>query len=218
MRKKCKAKGCRKKSESLGFCPKHYMRWRRYGDPLVVKYDRENPKICKIDGCKRYILAKGYCNAHYYSWNRYGDPLRRQAKRTICLISGCGKPKFADRFCRFHYIRWRARQKKCSVAECSRAIVSKKNKYCRTHLYYAQRFGNPTHPGVLHQKFCSATGCTKPHYAHGKCYWHYRGITPPKTFRKCDIPGCGKLHQAKGFCHQHYLAWNRAGRPKVFSP
>jgi hypothetical protein len=34
--KQCAVTGCTSKSDSRGFCPCHYARWRRHGDPTYV--------------------------------------------------------------------------------------------------------------------------------------------------------------------------------------
>lgn len=40
--KKCKVDGCEKPHQAKGFCGQHYMGWKRWGDPLGMKYVR-NP-------------------------------------------------------------------------------------------------------------------------------------------------------------------------------
>lgn len=49
----CAVDGCDKKTIAKGFCPKHYYRFKKYGDPSAVAVDR--------DGRKRHPLYKTYC-------------------------------------------------------------------------------------------------------------------------------------------------------------
>lgn len=49
----CSIPGCNTTSQALGWCNKHYHRWRTTGDPTATKYDQhESPK--RLTG--RWIL------------------------------------------------------------------------------------------------------------------------------------------------------------------
>lgn len=49
---RCKVDGCTGEYEGLGYCTKHYQRFKKYGDPLGGKYHHsENPQ-----GTKEYVL------------------------------------------------------------------------------------------------------------------------------------------------------------------
>jgi hypothetical protein len=41
----CDVDGCQKKAKSLGWCPTHYSRWRRNGDPLAVRPNVRAPGV-----------------------------------------------------------------------------------------------------------------------------------------------------------------------------
>ena len=65
MTKKCSVNDCDNSSEKRGMCGKHYFRWRKYGDPLVVRntvYSSPQEAIkarTKIEGeCQVWTGAK----------------------------------------------------------------------------------------------------------------------------------------------------------------
>lgn len=65
----CSVEGCGKPSRSRGWCPLHYKRWKRNGDPLSTQIDvGACSRPCRIAGCGRLIAAKGLCNTHYARW------------------------------------------------------------------------------------------------------------------------------------------------------
>jgi hypothetical protein len=75
----CKVDGCNIGVASLGYCTKHYMRYRRHGhvNPTIQINDK-----CKIDGCNGVYgitqygtpyFTKGYCMKHYTRFKKYGD-------------------------------------------------------------------------------------------------------------------------------------------------
>lgn len=73
----CQVEDCGKPSVGRGLCRKHYNRWRKHGDPSVVKpygWFRDAPP-CGVDGCSEPHVAQGYCRTHYRRWKRWGDPL-----------------------------------------------------------------------------------------------------------------------------------------------
>ena len=74
----CKESSCGKKRRSRGWCQLHYDRWRKHGDPNLVKQNQA-PKgyygiICDVKDCSRKHFAKSYCHIHYRRWKKYGDP------------------------------------------------------------------------------------------------------------------------------------------------
>lgn len=209
----CKVKGCRKMLRENGYCTLHYQRWRRHGDPLIV---REVRTICSIEGCGLTHQAKGYCADHYYAYRRYGDPLAaRRSKEKTCRRQGCQKPrgKTCEGYCLDHYRTWRIRQKKCRFPKCARPSRYK-NGFCRKHYYRSRRYGDPD---IVKQPnlFCTVAGCRLEHYARGKCYWHYLNRNPPAKIRRCIEADCDRMHWAKGFCRKHYIAWRKHGFPSL---
>lgn len=70
----CKVEGCENKHLAKGYCMKHYMHNRIYGNPLP-KFIMDHAEYCSIPGCNNKYAAKGYCHKHYNRWKRYNDPL-----------------------------------------------------------------------------------------------------------------------------------------------
>jgi len=69
---------CPKPVLARGWCAKHYTRWKKYGDPLVVQKMGRRPgpvNLCSIDDCDGPVFGYGWCQMHYARWRRYGDPL-----------------------------------------------------------------------------------------------------------------------------------------------
>lgn len=59
-----------------GWCPTHYMRWRRHGDPEVggpVQRQTGTGHPCSIEGCSRPVVATDLCERHYRRFKRYGS-------------------------------------------------------------------------------------------------------------------------------------------------
>ena len=100
----CSIEGCDKKVASKGYCIKHYTRFRRYGDPLIVKRNREHDPICKVKGCNSKHESLGYCHKHYIRFKKYGDPLYVKPVE-ICKIEGCDLKSRASGYCQKHYRR-----------------------------------------------------------------------------------------------------------------
>lgn len=59
----CTIPYCNKKHEAKGFCPKHYERFRTYGDPYFSKYNIK--RFCSVIGCDKKHEAKGFCQKHF---------------------------------------------------------------------------------------------------------------------------------------------------------
>lgn len=114
--KLCKVQGCdRIHWGGLGYCTKHYSRFKRYSDPLKSS-DYSLPKYCEIKNCGKKHYAKGYCYNHYRKIIYY--PEHREK-----LI------KYQTDWDREHYIH---KKHKCLVNECQNN--TSKN-YCVKHQY-----------------------------------------------------------------------------------
>jgi len=66
----CSILGCEEEAKARGWCNKHYARWRRHGDPTVLRERR----LCTFPGCTDKHSARGFCAKHLWRWSRHGDP------------------------------------------------------------------------------------------------------------------------------------------------
>jgi len=68
----CQIEGCDSKVHARGYCDKHYLRFKRHGDPnwIFIK------QLCSIEGCERPVYGHGWCKLHYQHWRRNGHPLK----------------------------------------------------------------------------------------------------------------------------------------------
>jgi hypothetical protein len=108
----CVIEGCDKPARGggCGWCSMHYTRWRRHGDPLVIKRTESKPgAVCRVDGCDRQIKAKSMCMSHYRRYLKYGDPsvvMRMSPKQERkCRIEGCDKLAKLKGMCSMHAAR-----------------------------------------------------------------------------------------------------------------
>ena len=103
---------CKNIYYSNGYCRKHYVAWKAYGDPLTVKKIVYANTFCEVieksKTCGREVDRKGMCSVHYYRNYVYGDPtkLMRPTPKALpdsCQVSGCeGKPYSLGK-CLKHY-------------------------------------------------------------------------------------------------------------------
>ena len=71
--KKCSIRKCNNELHTKGYCVKHYMRWRRHGNPLTIIIKRET--VCSVRGCKDIARSLDYCPKHYARFHKWGNPL-----------------------------------------------------------------------------------------------------------------------------------------------
>lgn len=72
----CSVDGCKKSSHCRSFCVKHYMRFKRHGDPLVSQKKSYTGILCARDGCGVQATWAGWCGKHAMRVKRYGNPDR----------------------------------------------------------------------------------------------------------------------------------------------
>jgi len=68
----CSVEGCENVRDARSWCNKHYLKWRKYGDPEGKRLITEG---CSVADCKGEHLARGFCRVHYERWKKHGDPL-----------------------------------------------------------------------------------------------------------------------------------------------
>jgi len=69
----CSVEGCGKPHEAHGYCPMHYTRWRKHGDPLYEVPLKNYGPICSVEGCEKPSRERGWCSMHYARWLTHGD-------------------------------------------------------------------------------------------------------------------------------------------------
>ena len=137
----CRVDGCDDKIRKYGFCNKHALRFKRYGDPLGTRPrpTRSARPRCRIENCRNPESVDGCCRAH---WERLQRP-EKQPK--LCSVDGCGKKHHGKGFCSFHYGRHLngvpfdqpVLEKKygplCSFDGCAKPNANMGYGLCRTH-------------------------------------------------------------------------------------
>jgi hypothetical protein len=104
--RECSVEGCKNKHCCKGYCQKHYLRLKKYGDPLKggpFKNKEHNGK-CSVEKCEGTHYGLGYCYKHYARFRRFGDPLITK-HREKCSINECDGKHHSDGLCKWHYLR-----------------------------------------------------------------------------------------------------------------
>lgn len=97
----CNVSECDLDFHARGYCVKHYVTWKRHGDPLYMRPDR----ICSIEGCGKPHMGRGYCKSHYDKWYMKGDPLYVHKFKNAgpCAVLDCDRPAKTTGLCGRHY-------------------------------------------------------------------------------------------------------------------
>jgi hypothetical protein len=102
----CSVEECDRQAKALGYCPKHYERFKTHG----TTEDRPRPvrQSCGVEECDREAKAFGYCNKHYQRLKKYGDPnvVSRKDRPKVCTVEGCGRKHNGRGFCDTHRRRF----------------------------------------------------------------------------------------------------------------
>lgn len=134
----CSVEGCERTVHSRGWCQKHYLKWRKYGDPTAgLERDERNRNAgqeCRIGDCENPAISRGWCQKHYNRFLKYGDPemvkVAKHKGREACQFEGCNRVQKARGFCPGHYTLVRqsadyehmlpeeARAERCLAPEC----------------------------------------------------------------------------------------------------
>ena len=103
----CSVKECDRQAKALGYCPKHYERFKRHGDTS----DRPRParKSCNVEGCDAKAAGLGFCSKHYVRFRKNGHtesvPKTRNGERKTCGIEGCQAKYWGRGYCQKHAYR-----------------------------------------------------------------------------------------------------------------
>lgn len=77
-RRPCSIDGCEKPAKGRGWCGAHWLRWRKYGDPLgaapLPPQCRPQHVGCKVDDCDEKHHSFGFCSMHAARFKKWGDP------------------------------------------------------------------------------------------------------------------------------------------------
>lgn len=77
--KVCIIDGCLNKFVAQGYCNKHYLRWKKYNDPLFIQHKEG----CSVIECNNKHFGEGYCNKHYMRKKRTGDAVTISRKEPL---------------------------------------------------------------------------------------------------------------------------------------
>jgi len=107
-KKICTVDGCDGKAIVKGYCNKHYLRFKKYGSPLVCSVVSNKNKICKVKGCNNKARTKEYCGKHYKRYLKYNNPFQNRPIKEIklCSIEGCSNIHYGIGLCSKHYLRY----------------------------------------------------------------------------------------------------------------
>jgi len=124
---KCLIDGCPNTATSKGWCPMHYRRWQRHGDPLHTPPVKE-PMACSNEGCPKVAVKKGLCNGHYLR--------ARKGKDMTAPINDAPGAAPAERGI-------------CGINKCTRAVWNIERQLCRRHYHQAWKYGDATRDARL---------------------------------------------------------------------
>lgn len=160
MKRTCDIEGCENKHEARGLCSKHYLRWKRHGDPHKITRQIYGPSAtCYVEGCEGKSSSRNLCRKHYTRWQRYGDPLttkrvQKYEASAVCAVDGCADKPLAQGWCSSHYQRWikygnplETKLQRyesgtvCSVDGCSSVVLSRG--WCGKHWKRWSTHGDP---------------------------------------------------------------------------
>jgi hypothetical protein len=69
----CSVDGCCGQVASLGFCGKHYQRFKKRGTTADYLGCHAIKRVCSVDGCGGGVEAKGLCEKHYVRLKTHGS-------------------------------------------------------------------------------------------------------------------------------------------------
>lgn len=204
---KCKINECNQNSIGRGYCNKHYLRYKKYGNPLFTKHK----KICSIGGCCNKHFGNGLCAMHHGRVRRQGNV---ESKIRVPLF---GSAK--ERFDKSYIIN--------EITECwewNRSLSAKG--YAHMRMNYTNIQGHrlayelykgeiPLDMFVCHS--CDNRKCVNPqHLWLGTNQDNMNDMVNKKRGRKkqlriCKIDSCDGIYYCRDYCQKHYARWKRNG-------
>jgi len=178
----CTIEGCNNKHMGLGLCAKHYARFKKYGDPLFLKWNQYD-KYCSIEGCDRENYALGYCSKHYALLGKVCKikPEKKKKEKVIKPKPIKEKIEVKDTPVKKKMLIY-DEERFCVISGCTDKRVVKKNGeyYCLLHCERIFNCGDPY--GELegglnpNNRICLVEGCNGKSLTNGYCLQHYKVI------------------------------------------
>ena len=106
LKPRCSIEECNNTRQRRKYCNKHYLRWYRNGDPLIVKINRtRKPGIqCSDSNCGLKAKTQGMCMKHWQRFVRNGDLSTIYPDRdNICIVDKCNRNIWCKKMCTAHY-------------------------------------------------------------------------------------------------------------------
>lgn len=108
--KTCIIYGCENKQHvKIGYCGKHYAKFKQYGDPLAGRSNKyspgKSPSTCTVEGCDTDHHRSGLCQAHYKRKRNLGSvyALYESENPKFCSVDGCERKHYCKSYCSKHY-------------------------------------------------------------------------------------------------------------------
>lgn len=172
MNDNCNIDNCKKIAVTKNFCGTHYARFRKYGDPNIVKKRVNGSGTISNNFVYLYkpdhkdSFKNGKILEHVFVMSEY---LNRSLTKDEFIIHINGDTK--DN--RIENLSLSVKTYKCSIDECSNKIY--RTNLCEKHYTRKLKHGNPnkTLQNRSNTGVCSVLDCNKIHEAKGFCVNHY---------------------------------------------
>lgn len=199
----CSVETCETVPVARGWCDKHYRRWIKFKDPIVLP---DGSRICAVPECGKPHDARGLCSMHYHRMKRHGLIEYPYRVEDPCAKEGCSSLALTRFLCSAHY-QGEARAGRLDewpeMRERDQRIGS-----ARTPR--KDKLGNPLP--------CKFPECGRDISAKGLCSAHYGQLRAGKELRPigeikyCRTPGCGRdIHIRRTICRRCWEKTNKYG-------
>lgn len=112
----CKVTGCTLVHCGLGFCNKHLVRFKKYGDPSITYFQ----ELCNQPGCNNKHAHWGLCSTHAARVKNTGVP-DLLPPSNICNEPNCSEDVFRNKKCNLHWTEQFGSRSKCDY--CLKTFV-----------------------------------------------------------------------------------------------